>query len=240
MLLLKHVHLASPAVQARLLRLFEQGSFRRIGGGIEIPSRAKVICTSSVDLHKKSNRDSFLEELYVYLKALELPLPALHERIADMPEVIRAVLPRACRKGQIAVTFEELPEDLVTYFQEKPVADNFRGLEQALTRLLVHAPQDKSGRPFLANWRTWVDGRAGSRNKTDRDHDPLSFGEWSKRPSNYLEDGFVGIKEAEQQLFAKVVLEAQSKGMKGVDLAKALGISQPALTNRLKKAGLSL
>ncbi len=75
-------------IQAKLLRVLEERSFRRVGGTSQINVDVQVLAASNRDL-KVMNRDGlFREDLYYRLKVVDLHLPPLRERKADIPELV--------------------------------------------------------------------------------------------------------------------------------------------------------
>lgn len=75
-------------IQAKLLRVLEDHSFRRVGGTNLIHVDVQVLAASNRDL-KAMNRDGlFREDLYYRLKVVDLHLSPLRERKADIPELV--------------------------------------------------------------------------------------------------------------------------------------------------------
>lgn len=72
-------------VQAKLLRVLEDRRVRRLGGRRETALQVRVIASSSVDLLESLTEGSFRADLYYRLSGVLLPVPALRERLVDVP-----------------------------------------------------------------------------------------------------------------------------------------------------------
>ncbi len=72
------------SLQAKLLRVLEEGKFRRIGGIKEIPIDVRVIAASNRDLKQESNQGNFRLDLYYRLAIIQIDIPPLRERGEDV------------------------------------------------------------------------------------------------------------------------------------------------------------
>ncbi len=73
------------ALQAKLLRLIESSSFYRLGGETEVEFRARLVAATNADLAARVKDGSFREDLYYRINVVEVPVPALRMRPADIP-----------------------------------------------------------------------------------------------------------------------------------------------------------
>lgn len=71
-------------LQAKLLRVLEEGAFRRVGGLKDIPLDVRVIAASNRDLKAESEAGKFRLDLYYRLSVIQIDLPPLRERGDDM------------------------------------------------------------------------------------------------------------------------------------------------------------
>src|SRR5262249_36907896 len=74
-------------LQAKLLRVLEEGSFRRVGGLKDLPLDIRVIAASNRDLKAESEAGRFRLDLYYRLSVIQIDLPRLHERGDDVLEL---------------------------------------------------------------------------------------------------------------------------------------------------------
>ncbi len=84
----------SPALQVRLLRVLESREIMKVGGGRIIPVDVRVISSSWKNLAEEVALGRFRADLYYRLSVLSLTLPALRDRLEDIPEIVRAILRR--------------------------------------------------------------------------------------------------------------------------------------------------
>jgi two-component system response regulator HydG len=73
-----------PALQASLLRIINDGTFRRVGSVRDLPATARVLATTSRDLEAQITAGRFREDLFYRLNVMEIHLPPLRERPEDI------------------------------------------------------------------------------------------------------------------------------------------------------------
>ena len=76
------------AFQAKLLRALEQMDFERVGGTENIRVNVRVVSTTNQDIHGLVQQGKFRADLYYRLSAVRLQMPALHQRMEDLPDLI--------------------------------------------------------------------------------------------------------------------------------------------------------
>ena len=84
-LFLDEVAEMSPALQAKLLRVLQDGRFQRLGSNKEVQVDVRLISATHVDLPKAIAAGRFREDLYYRLNVVHIGLPALRERKDDLP-----------------------------------------------------------------------------------------------------------------------------------------------------------
>jgi DNA-binding NtrC family response regulator len=82
----------SGRAQTGLLRVIEQKEVQRVGGARPVPLDVRVVSATNRDLKAAVRRGTFREDLYWRLAVLPIRLPALRERLADLPLVAAALL----------------------------------------------------------------------------------------------------------------------------------------------------
>ena len=77
-----------PALQAKLLRVLEEKSFKRVGGAADITVDVRVIAATNRDLEEEVSKGRFRSDLYYRLNVLPIRLPALREHADDVPLLV--------------------------------------------------------------------------------------------------------------------------------------------------------
>ncbi len=77
----------SPAFQAKLLRILQEGEFERVGGSRTIKVDVRIIAATNRDLESEVQSASFREDLYYRLNVMPIYMPALRERAEDIPDL---------------------------------------------------------------------------------------------------------------------------------------------------------
>jgi DNA-binding NtrC family response regulator len=81
-----------PGQQAKLLRVLEDGHFRRVGGTQEFTANVRVIAATNKALEDEQKSGRFREDLYYRLNVVTFTLPLLRERREDIPELVEHFL----------------------------------------------------------------------------------------------------------------------------------------------------
>jgi DNA-binding NtrC family response regulator len=81
-----------PGLQAKLLRVLEDGHYRRVGSVEDAHADVRVVAATNKDLDAEQKAGRFREDLYFRLNVVTIPLPALKDRRGDIPELIEHFL----------------------------------------------------------------------------------------------------------------------------------------------------
>jgi DNA-binding NtrC family response regulator len=135
-LFLDEVGDTAPGFQAKLLRVLQEREFEPLGSERTRRTEARVIAATHRDLEERMRDGSFREDLYFRLRVIELSVPALRERRADVPLLARHLLDRI---GAELHRRLELPQDVEDALLAYDWPGNVRELENALTRAAVLA-----------------------------------------------------------------------------------------------------
>ena len=88
------------AMQAKLLRVLESGEIRKVGENKSTTVDVRVICATHRDLPSMVAEEEFREDLMYRINTFEIHLPALRERIEDVPELAKYLLSRHRRGAE--------------------------------------------------------------------------------------------------------------------------------------------
>ncbi|MEO2089200.1 MAG: sigma 54-interacting transcriptional regulator, partial [Gemmataceae bacterium] len=82
----------SPALQAKLLRVLEDGHYRRVGGTQEFNADVRVVAATNKPLEEEQKAGRFRVDLFYRLNVVTVTMPALRERPEDIPELVEHFL----------------------------------------------------------------------------------------------------------------------------------------------------
>jgi transcriptional regulator with PAS, ATPase and Fis domain len=143
-LFLAEVGEMSPAMQAKLLRVLEDGEVRAVGGTRSRKVDVRVIAATHRDLSEMVAQRTFREDLYYRLAAITVRVPSLRERPEDLPVVARALLAR-----DPATKDHRLDVPALTVLSEHTWPGNVRELANVLRVAAALVEGTVIGRPEL-------------------------------------------------------------------------------------------
>lgn len=122
-------------VQGKVLRVLEERTFERVGGGQPIRADVRIVAATNRDLQQMVRRGTFRQDLFYRLDVFPIALPPLRERASDIPHLARYLL------REIAQRFDRTPPDLVPetrdLLEEQTWPGNVRQLANMLERALI-------------------------------------------------------------------------------------------------------
>lgn len=127
-----------PELQTKLLRVLQDGSYRRVGGNETLRSDARLLAATNQDLEKAVHENRFRNDLYFRLKVIPLTIPPLRERRADMPALIDFFVAKV--NGDMGTQISGVSPDALKELQQYDWPGNVRELENALIRAAVLSP----------------------------------------------------------------------------------------------------
>ncbi len=205
-------------MQAKVLRVIQSGEVQQVGGRPEIVD-VRLIAATNRDLTAEVKSGRFREDLFYRLNVVPIRVPPLRERPEDVEPLVRTFVFRyADRYGMSGV---EVEPSLVEALRVHPWPGNVRELENSVARLLALAPDE---RITLALWRSIADGPAASSVA------PLATGD--PGPGHPLR---ARVEAFERTLIAEA-FEIAARNQS--ETARRLGVSRPALIEKLHKYGL--
>jgi len=130
---------APPAVQAKLLKVLEQRTFRRVGGGRDLAADVRVIAATNRDLAQAVAERRFREDLLYRLKVFPIEVPPLRQRPEDVLPLARAFV------ATYASAFRKVVTGITAHAEEMLVAyrwpGNVRELRNVVERAIILAPE---------------------------------------------------------------------------------------------------
>ncbi len=139
-LFLDEVGELTPTIQAKLLRVLQEREFLPLGGKQALPSNARIITATNVDLKEAVEQKRFREDLYYRLEVVRIQLPPLRERREDITELVPALISRINRDLNAKVT--RVSCEVLEALQAHRWPGNVRELENVLTKAVALCPSD--------------------------------------------------------------------------------------------------
>jgi len=122
-------------IQAKLLRVLEERAFRRVGGTQLIHVDVQILAASNRDLRAMIKDGHFREDLYYRLKVVDLHLPPLRERKADIPELVALFI--KLNNARLGVNVTSVSPRAVAALTAYSWPGNIRELSNAIERALL-------------------------------------------------------------------------------------------------------
>lgn len=205
-------------VQVKLLRAIQESAITRVGGEKTIPVDVRIIAATNKDLKDEVEKGNFRLDLYYRLSVIPLKIPALRERMEDLPSLIRFFLNKKSLRLQ-----KEVPQiryATLQQFLDYNWPGNIRELENAIEQYVI------------------LDGNVTFDNLKKREIPNKNQQQSIENPATPQNAEFVptSIKEMEKTLMQQTLLHFNNNMTK---TAQSLGISRNTLYLKLKKLGIT-
>jgi two-component system response regulator HydG len=132
------------ALQVKLLRLLETGTYRRVGGLDWLPADFRLVAATHRDLRAMVQAETFRRDLYFRINTFPIHTPALHERVEDIPLLAASLLERVDRKPGRKFTAAAL-----AWLAGRRYSGNIRELRNLIERATLLADGDCIDLPQL-------------------------------------------------------------------------------------------
>ena len=140
----------SPAMQAKLLRVLQEGEVRRVGGHQQIKVDVRLLASTNRNLIEEIKKGTFREDLFYRINVFPIVLPPLRKRKEDIPLLTTYMLNKIAAKLKVApARFSPAAMDLLLSFDWP---GNIRELENEIQRAMaLAAGQQVIGEEFLSD-----------------------------------------------------------------------------------------
>jgi len=138
--LLDEIGDTSPALQTKMLRVLQDGVFKRVGGTKFITVDVRIIAATNKDLKKMVEKGTFREDLYYRLNEIRILLPPLRERSEDIPILSNYFLTKFCTERNIPI--KHLSDEVLECFINYSWPGNVRELQNEVKRATLLAGFD--------------------------------------------------------------------------------------------------
>ncbi len=139
-LFLDEINNASLSLQAKLLRVLQDGAFYRMGDTTSRSVDVRVLAASNRSIQELITAGEFREDLYYRLKVIEIHIPALHERRDDIPLLVNYLIARI--SARLGKQVRGVTTRVLGAFMRYEWPGNVRELENMLERMIILAEGD--------------------------------------------------------------------------------------------------
>ena len=203
-------------MQAKLLRVIQDGEFYRVGGISPIKSNVRIISATNRNLEKMVEEGNFRRDLYYRLNVVPIIIPRLSDRREDIPGLVEHFLRKYGDKFSTKKTISPWAMD---YLKEQPWEGNIRELENVIQRMIISS----RGREItLADVMAEIKG-------SGQGDDAMAFDAAS------AEESEINLEMAVNEYERGLIRYAMEKYGSTRKAAKAVGISQSQLVRKKKK-----
>ncbi|MEM9073366.1 MAG: sigma-54 dependent transcriptional regulator [Myxococcota bacterium] len=130
-------------MQTKLLRVLQEGQLERVGGSRSIEVDVRVIAATHRDLPTMVNEGSFREDLYYRLNVVQLSVPPLRDRLADVPRLANEFLHAANTRNRRQIT--GFHPDALGALSGYDYPGNVRELQNLVERMVILADHNEIG-----------------------------------------------------------------------------------------------
>lgn len=205
--------------QIKLLRLLQEKEYFQLGSDLPLKSRARILAASNLDLEDLIEKNSFRRDLYFRLKTHQITLPPLRRRMEDLPLLTDHFIKTACRRMNLALC--DTPPGLINLLRGYGFPGNVRELESMIFDSVSGSGNGEISLERIEKWIAKSPSHSTGGTTFTTGPDTL-FTNADPLPT---------LKQATQELVAEAMRRA---GNNQTVACRFLGISQPALSKRLK------
>jgi DNA-binding NtrC family response regulator len=220
-------------LQAKLLRVLEEGAFRRVGGLKDLPLDVRVIAASNRDLKSESEAGKFRLDLYYRLSVIQIDLPPLPERGDDVLLLTDHYIKNFNEK--LRKRIRGVTPEVAEIFRHYGWPGNVRELRNVIERAMILEDEDL----ITTNWLPR--GVTPEAKFSEQPQDPMAVGSRAsaQKAMDMSLDGLFHLPSEGVQLesveMSLVEQAMRRSGGNQTRAAELLGISRDQLRYRLKK-----
>jgi two-component system nitrogen regulation response regulator GlnG len=222
----------TPLTQTKILRVLQEQKFERVGGNETITTDVRIIAATNRDLESLIAEGHFRSDLYYRLKVYTIKLPALRERLEDLPILVEHFLRRFSK--ELNKDVRRVSPEAMDLLRRHFWPGNLRELQSVLKQALLQATGSVLVPEFLP---AVVRGEAKAPAQT-----ALTLGEIENFIEERLKAGTTNLYAEWQGLAEKHLLAHVLKRTGGnqVQAARVLGINRSTLRTRIHDLGITL
>lgn len=201
--------------QVKLLRVLQDRSFEPLGSSRSKTVDVRIVCATNRNLEEMVAQGTFREDLFYRINLITVKLPALRERVGDIPSLVSFFV------NNLKVLYSrpklQIQKEALQWLQNLPLPGNIRQLKNLVERtVLLSIGDELSATDFQKNLQTFSHG--------------------TKSSAKFPEVGSMTLEEMELEMIKRALAFHQNKLSK---VARSLGITRFALYRRLEKYGIA-
>jgi len=127
-------------VQAKLLRVLQEGEFERVGSSQSRKVDVRVVAATHHDLDAEVAEGRFRADLYYRLNVFPISLPPLRDRLEDVPRLVWFFINQ--RQRALNRRFTKVPSSVMDVLQRRRWPGNVRELQNVIERAMIHSTGD--------------------------------------------------------------------------------------------------
>lgn len=205
------------SLQAKLLRVLEEGSFRRVGGLKDLPLDVRVIAASNRDLKTEGEAGRFRSDLFYRLSVIQIDIPPLRDRGDDIRVLAEHYLSNF--NSRLRKKVDGIDPEALAIFRKYNWPGNVRELRNVIERAMILEDSDEITPKYLPRGLA-LESRAGGTTLT------------LTSDTFRLPAGGVSLEEVEMSLVRQALERSGGNQTKAAEL---LHISRDQLRYRMKK-----
>jgi two-component system nitrogen regulation response regulator GlnG len=232
-----------PLLQAKILRVLQEGTFERVGGNKTIHTDVRIVAATHRDLETKVERGEFRSDLYYRLNGVTIHLPPLRERKEDIVTLAQHFLVKY--RAEFDKDIQVVSPEALALMQEYSWPGNIRELQSAMRLAVVQATGSVLVPEFFPKEMTSEPGRdssaaaipdvpAAPKGSETADIHCFIVGRLEAGSTNLYAEALAVLEAHLLTLVLKHTEGNQSKA------AKILGITRGNLRNKIRAHGISI
>lgn len=219
----------SKNTQVRLLRVLQEQKIRRLGDDRVIPIDVRIITSTNKNLTKLVYENKFREDLYYRVNVLNLILPNLNQRKADIPLLVQFFMKKY--KYKFKKDIQGISDEGLKLLRDHHWPGNIRQLENIIERLVISVDEnyitDNLVQNILDSMDHTIEKQTITNLKTDNSYK-------NAKNLNIPVDSY-NLDDIERMIIQKMI--EKEKGNKTI-VAKKLGIGRSTLWRKLNKSDI--
>jgi len=204
-----------PETQLALLRVLQEHEFERVGGNQTIPVDVRVLAATNKDLRAAVVDGTFRQDLFYRLNVVPIEVPALRDRVDDIPLLVEYLVDRYAKKAGRRI--RSVSKNALDLFQGYDWPGNIRELQNVVERAVVLC----EGEIFCVD-PSWL---AASRT--------------SPNPTTLTTPLVADLAERERTVIENALHEAKGLVSGPTGAAAKLGIPRQTLESKIRKLGIN-